>query len=119
MIKKTIRYNPGIIGKFIFILCLSCLLGCNRFVNNSTEETPKKTDQLRIQWKDNILTISGDELPGKMMEILYIEDFCKRGSTNRNWLETIIPHKTELISAEENNTHIKLRTIVQPDLEVA
>jgi hypothetical protein len=115
---KIIKYNPGLIGKLIFVICITCILGFNQFSKNSPEEARKKSDMLRIHWKDNILTISGDELPGKKMEVLYIEDFCKTGSTNRKWEETIIPHKTELISADDNNTHIKLRTIVQGDIEV-
>jgi hypothetical protein len=112
------KYDPGIIGKLIFLVLLTGSLGCNRFAAISPEERGRKSDKLRIHWKENILTISGDELPGKTIEILYIEDFCKTGSTNRDWLQSIIPHKTELISTEANNTHIKLRTIVQPDLEV-
>jgi hypothetical protein len=115
---KFLKYHSGIIGKIVFILCLTCFSGCNPFTKIFPEETGRKENKLRIHWKENILTISGDELPGKTMDILYIEDFCKTGSTNRNWLETIIPHKTELISTEDNNTRIKLRTIVQPDLEV-
>ncbi len=112
-----IKHNSGVIRKLIFIVCLTCIFGFNRHAKNSTEKTGR-SDILRIHWKDNILTISGDKLPGKKMDVLYLEDFCKTGSTNRNWEETIIPHKTELISTEDNNTHIKLRTIVQQDIEV-
>jgi hypothetical protein len=115
---KIIKYKPCFVGKLIFIVCLTCIFGFNRLAVNSPQETGKKSDILRIYWKDNILTVSGDKLPGKKMEILYIEDFCKTGSTNRNWEETIIPHKTEMIYADDNNTHIKLRTIVQGDIEV-
>ena len=114
---KIIKHNPGIIEKLIFVICLTCLLGFARFSKNSPGETGNKSD-LHIQWKNNILTISGDDLPGKKMNILYLEAFCKTGSTNRKWDETTIPHKTELISIEDNDKHIKLRTIVQPDIEV-
>jgi hypothetical protein len=57
-------------------------------------------------------------MPGKKLEILYLEAFCKTGSTNRLWDETTIPHKTELVSSDDNGKHISLRTVVQPDIEV-
>jgi hypothetical protein len=113
---KIIKHNPRIIEKLIFVMCLIGLLGFARFSKNS--QGGERSDGLRIQWKNNILTISGDDLPGKKMNITYLEAFCKTGSTNRNWDETTIPHKTELISTEDNDKHIKLRTIVQPDIEV-
>jgi len=57
-------------------------------------------------------------MPGRKMEILYLEAFCKTGSTNRQWDSTIIPHKTTLVSANGEGKRIKLKTIVQPDIEV-
>ena len=71
-----------------------------------------------IKWENNQLTISGENMPGKEMNILYLEAFCKTGSTSRAWDSTIIPHKTTLVSAHENGKHIILKTIVQPDIEV-
>jgi hypothetical protein len=115
---KIIKRTPGIIEKLIFVMCLICLLGFARFSKNSPGETGKGSNGLHIQWKNNLLTISGDDLPGKKMDIVYLEAFCKTGSTNRVWDETKIPHKTELISTGDNDKHIKLRTIVQPDIEV-
>lgn len=81
-------------------------------------EINKKDDGLHIAWKNNILTISGKNLPGEKMNILYLEAFCKTGSTNREWDSTTIPHTTALLSSEDNDKHIKLKTIVQPDIEV-
>jgi hypothetical protein len=115
---KIIKYNAGFIRKLIFVICLTCLLGSTPFYRYSPEESGNKNNMLHIQWESNILTISGDDLPGKKMNILYLEAFCKTGSTNRKWDETTIPHKTELISIEDKDTHIKLRTIVQPEIEV-
>ncbi|MEP7106996.1 MAG: hypothetical protein ABI760_03425 [Ferruginibacter sp.] len=99
-------------------MCITFILSFARITKNSPEETIKTSDGLHIQWKDNMLTISGDNLPGKKMNIVYLEAFCKTGSTKRKWEETTIPHKTELISAGDNNKHIKLKTIVQPEVEV-
>jgi hypothetical protein len=75
-------------------------------------------DALHIQWKNNMLSISSDLLPGKQMEILYIEAFCRTGSTRRKWEETTIPHTTALISNSTDRNNIQLKTIVHPSVEV-
>lgn len=112
------KHNKGIIGKLIFALLLFFCLGFVGLSKKSSTEENKKSDRLHINWKDNTLTISGKNLPGKKMNILYLEAFCKTGSTNREWDSTTIPHKTELLSAKDNDKHIKLRSIVQPNIEV-
>jgi len=110
--------HPGVIGKLIFVMCLTTILGFAWSSKNPSEEIEKKSDGLHIHWKNNTLTILGEDLPGKKMNITYLEAFCKTGSTNRKWQETTIPHETELVSTVDNDKHIKLRTIVQPDIEV-
>src|SRR5258706_907690 len=115
---KIIKRYSGIIGKLIFVMCLPSILSFAWFAKNSPEDSGKKSDRLHIQWKDNTLTITGEDLPGKKMTITYLEAFCKTGSTNRKWEETTIPQETKLISTEDNDKHIKLRTIVKPDIEV-
>ena len=77
-----------------------------------------KDDELHLQWKNNLLNISGDRVHGKEIEILYIEAFCRTGSRNRKWEETTLPHTTELISDSTDRRNIKLKTIVQPSVEV-
>jgi hypothetical protein len=54
---------------------------------------------MRLAWKDNYLTISGPDLPGREMKILYIEAYCRPGATDRKWDQTTIGHTTRLISA--------------------
>jgi len=63
---------------------------------------------LKIAWKDNYLSIFGD-FPGKEMRTHYLEAYCRPGSTDRVWGETVIGHRTELISASEDGRVIKLR----------
>lgn len=115
---KFINHITVVIGKLIFVLCLFTSVGFIGFPEYFVKETAKIKDSLRIQWRSNILTISGKNLPGENLDILYLEAFCKTGSTNREWDSTTIPHKTELVSADENGKHIILKTIVQPDIEV-
>jgi hypothetical protein len=67
------------------------------------------TAELRIAWQDNMLTISGDGVPGDEIPILYLEAYCRPGSTDRDWGETVIKHKAEKISASDDGKQIKLR----------
>ena len=73
---------------------------------------------LRIAWKQNMLSISGDAVPGGSVETWYLEAFCRAGSTAQAWDKTTLPHRTELISAEETGKRIQLRSFVEPDVRV-
>jgi hypothetical protein len=63
---------------------------------------------LTIAWEKNYLTIRGD-FPGKELKILYLEAYCRPGSTDRDWKETVIPHTAELVEAGGDRKSIKLR----------
>lgn len=115
---KNNKFNTGITGKIIFTLCLFFSLGFAETPKKHSKEIGKKNDGLHIVWKNNILTISGKNLPGEKMNILYLEAFCKPGSTNREWDSSTIPHKTEHLSAADDDKHIQLRSIVHPNVEV-
>jgi len=60
---------------------------------------PPSTD-LRLTWEKNILTLRSPRMPGEKLEIWYLEAFCKRGSTRREWRQTTIPHQTRLLRAD-------------------
>lgn len=63
---------------------------------------------LSIAWDKNYLTIRG-EFPGDELKILYLEAYCRPGSTDRDWKETVIPHQAELIEASTDGRVIRLR----------
>ncbi len=65
---------------------------------------------LRLAWDREILTIRGDHLPGGAVEVLYIEAYCRPGSTRRDWKQTVIPHRTERIEAAADGSLIRLRS---------
>ena len=64
---------------------------------------------LGLFWADNILTIRGSRLPGGEVKVWYLEAYCRPGSTDRDWSQTVIPHKTELLGATPDGQVIKLR----------
>ena len=63
---------------------------------------------LTIRWANNFLTIHGDRLPGEIV-INYLEAYCRPGSTDRDWGQTVIGHKTELVSSSNDGRTIELR----------
>lgn len=63
---------------------------------------------LTIAWEKNYLTIRGD-FPGEELKILYLEAYCRPGSTDRDWKETVIPHTAEQVEASDDRKLIKLR----------
>jgi hypothetical protein len=73
---------------------------------------------LRIAWTNNMLTLSSPELPGTNVQVWYLEAFCRGGSTHRDWHQTTIPHRTELVSADADGRRIRLRTLVEGGIEV-
>jgi len=65
--------------------------------------------QLTVSWRDNILKIRGRRLPGGAVDLQYLEAYCRGGSTNRPWDQTVIGHATELLSAGADGSELKLR----------
>jgi hypothetical protein len=63
---------------------------------------------LTITWEKNYLTIHG-QFPGQELKILYLEAYCRPGSTDRDWKETVIPHSAEMSQASEDKRLIRLR----------
>lgn len=73
---------------------------------------------LRVAWENDRLTIRGDAVPGGAVEVQYLEAYCRSGSTNRKWQETVIPHRTEKLEAGPDGRSIRLRCRVEGGVEV-
>ena len=80
--------------------------------------TAGTTGGLSVTWTNNMLSVSHPDIPGGKVDIWYLEAFCRSGSTRRDWRQTTIPHKTELVSADKMGKRIQLRTTVQPNVDV-
>jgi hypothetical protein len=72
------------------------------------EEPPVSSGRLQAVWEKNYLTISGEHLPGPI-RINYLEAYCRPGSTDRDWGQTVIPHQAELSSVSDDGRVIRLR----------
>jgi hypothetical protein len=56
-------------------------------------------------------------MPGDV-EIHYLEAFCRPGSTDRDWNETVIPHRTQLAEAAPGGKLIRLRSVLEDGVTV-
>jgi hypothetical protein len=64
---------------------------------------------MTLDWADNMLTLRGPRLPGGGLKVWYLEAYCRPGSTDRDWSETVIPHTTRLIRRSEDGRTLRLR----------
>ncbi len=63
---------------------------------------------LSLAWDKNFLTIRGN-FPGEEIQIMYLEAYCRPGSTDREWGETVIKHEAKLVSISDGGKIIRLR----------
>jgi hypothetical protein len=74
--------------------------------------------RLQVHWTNNLLTVSGTNIPGGRLDVWYLEAFCRRGAWNRDWHETTFRHKTQLVFADPRGHVLRFLTTVDPDVEV-
>jgi hypothetical protein len=65
--------------------------------------------RLTISWANDYLTISGAHLPSGKVRVHYLEAYCRDGSTDRAWEDTVIGHETKLFAAADDGHSLKLR----------
>ncbi len=73
---------------------------------------------LRLTWARNFLIVSGPKLPGGEVRIQYLEAFCRAGSSDRDWKETVIPHTTRLVKAEADGHRLVLESTLADGVTV-
>ena len=98
-------------SKGLASLCVSLvtgLLAAMLFANPLAASNQDRA--LSLRWDHELLTIRGDHLPGKALEVWYLEAFCRPGSTKRDWKATVIPHTTTLVAASPDGRLIKLQS---------
>lgn len=105
--------------KYLFVILSSVVVWAV-----SEASAGEKAADLSISWEKNILSIRGDELPGNEMQVWYLEAYCRPGSTDRDWRQTVIGHRTELVSADPHGKQLQLKctlndgVIVHHDIRV-
>jgi len=73
---------------------------------------------MRLSWTNNLLTVHDARLPGGRLEVWYLEAFLKPGAHDRDWNETRLSHRTELLHATPDGQELRFRTRVDPSVLV-
>lgn len=97
-----------------FILSFLISATCAPSADLGSKDEPGPT----LAWADEMLTIRGPDLPGGEVRVWYLEAFCRPGSTDRDWKETVIPHKTRLVGASPDGRLIRLRNTLDDGVVV-
>ena len=63
---------------------------------------------LTISWADSYLEVKGAAIPGGPVRTLYLEAYCRPGSTDRDWNKTVIPHQSRLVSASADEKRLEI-----------
>jgi hypothetical protein len=67
----------------------------------------------------NWLVIKGSQIPGGEIRINYLEAYCRPGSTDADWVKhTVIPHKNEVVSLDEQGRTLKLKDTLEDGVVV-
>lgn len=94
------------------LLCPITLLFCSVCFTTQCGAAEVRKPPLRIQWERNYLTIEGEAIAGPV-RIHYLEAYCRPGSTDRDWGQTVIKHRAELVSTGETGRVIKLKDTLE------
>ncbi|HLX63699.1 MAG TPA: hypothetical protein VKX17_20680 [Planctomycetota bacterium] len=94
----------------VFALCLFSILTPAVFAADGAN--------LKIVWDKDWLTITGANVTGGEVRVHYLEAYCRPGSTDREWAQTTIGHKTSLVEASSDGKVIKLRCAVKDGIVV-
>ena len=94
--------EPGIGRRRVLLLVLFVALAT--VVNSASAAEPG----LQIDWEKNYLTIRG-RFPGSEIPIHYLEAYCRPGSTDRDWHETVIGHTAVKTSKARDGKVIMLQ----------
>jgi len=107
------------------VTCLLVVASCARSPKPGPGVDPapagrseKESEALTVEWEKDTLRIRGPGLPGEVLEIWYLEAFCRSGSTDREWSKTTIPHRTELVESSADKRRLKLASHVEGGVEV-
>ena len=73
-------------------------------------EVATAADQtLTLSRDKNWVVVSGRHLPGGEVRINYIESYCRAGSTDVDWAQTKIPHRSEQTAIADNHQVLQIR----------
>lgn len=88
---------------------ISFLIGATTFVCVCVASGCTVGNHLRLDWDGEFLVISGSRLD-LPIKVHYLEAFVRSGSSNQDWSESVISHRTTLIAKAEDGSSLHLRS---------
>jgi hypothetical protein len=85
--------------------------GLVALANMTMSAAAQSSEPLALDWTDRMLTIRGGSLPSGAVKVWYLEAYCRSGSRDRDWNETVIPHRSVLV--ERSPTAVRLRDTLE------
>ncbi|TWT95748.1 alkaline phosphatase family protein [Neorhodopirellula pilleata] len=78
--------------------------------SNAAQKPAEETAAgLSISWEKNYLEVTGAAISSGPIRTHYVEAYCRPGSTDRDWHETVIPHESELVLVTDDGKRLELR----------
>ncbi len=104
----TLPRRSAVSALLILIVAASVAVAQDESKREAKREAKQEgtSSGLTVQWKDRYLTVSGDSIPGGAIRTHYLEAYCRPGSTDRDWSETVIPHTSRLVSASADRKRL-------------
>ena len=88
---------------------ISFLIGAATFVCMWVASGCTVRNHLHLDWDGEFLVISGSRLDSPI-KVHYLEAFVRSGSSNQEWSESVISHRTTLIAKAEDGSSLHLRS---------
>jgi len=95
----------AVLGLSLAITCWATNTHC---VAQTGSNATAKQDGLTVHWKDRYLSVQGANIPGKSVETHYLEAYCRPGSTDQDWGETVIRHNSRLVSSSADHKRLEI-----------
>ncbi len=84
------------------------LIGLIILLSCASIEAADPVATLTLRWQDRFLEVLGPQIPGGSIRTHYLEAYCRPGSTDRDWSETVIRHQSKLVSAAADGKRIEI-----------
>ena len=89
-----------------------CLVGlvafCGLVSIGDHSACAEEQQDLRVSWDNRYLEVAGPQIHGGPIRIHYLEAYCRPGSTDREWKNTVIKHGSRLVSASDDGRRLEI-----------
>ena len=107
MLKQGLTPGRFVAFARIFFVLTTGLVG--HVCGQEAQVSNRDNSSFRLDWRDNYLTITSPELPGKALSIHYLEAYCRPDSHATDWVQhTVVGHHTRLDSQSSDGRSLKL-----------